>query len=175
MISDLLDSLMKTNLVSSKRSQAWGIDLIVALTVFAVIMVTFFIYAINYSHEGIDKLQELRQEGKVISDSLLSEGSPANWNLSDVSKPGLTSSGMINDTKLEEIYDLNNTSYQGLKDLLSTQYDFYFFLSENMIISGKNVEGIGKNYTNPKDLIKITRFTVYKDKPVTLTLYVWED
>ena len=158
----------------NRIGQAWGIDLVVALTIFAVIMVTFFIYAINYSYEGIDKLQELKQEGKVISDSLLSEGSPVNWGLGDVTKPGLMSAGKINETKLEMVYDLNNTNYQRLKGLFNTKYDFFFSLSENMIISGNSVGGIGKNYTTPKNLIKITRFTIYKDKPITLTLYVWE-
>jgi len=40
------------------------------------------------------------------------------------------------------------------------------------------IEGIGKPGTNKNDitaenLIKITRFTIYKEKPTTAYLYIW--
>ena len=38
-----------------------------------------------------------------------------------------------------------------------------------------DVGGIGKEAQNPKNLVKITRFTIYKEKPMTAYLYIFEE
>ena len=76
------------------------------------------------------------------------------------------------------IYTENN--YTRTKNIFNTQYDYYFFLDENMTINSLEVEGIGKPETtkdniNAKNLIKITRFTVYQNKTTPIYIYLWEE
>ena len=49
-----------------------------------------------------------------------------------------------------------------------------------MTINSAEVEGIGqpgadKENINALNLVKITKFTVYKNKPVTAYFYIWQE
>ena len=64
--------------------------------------------------------------------------------------------------------------------MFRTQYDYYFFLEENISINSTEFEGIGKpgttkNNLNTTNLIKITRFTIFNEKPITAYLYIWDN
>src|SRR3989338_6629598 len=127
----------------TKRGQAWGLDLIVATIIFTMGIIIFFIYSLNLSDDTEEILNNLNYAGNSIADNLLSEGSPLDWNSTNVKKIGLTSGNKINETKLERFYDLNITDYQKTKSLFNTKYDYYVFFPEPMIINSTSVEGIG--------------------------------
>lgn len=160
---------------ANKRAQAWGIDLMIASVIFTVAIVFFYFYALNEPAEAEEKLSALYYDGKIISDSILSEGYPQSWNASNVVITGILTNNKINETKLKNFYNLSSTTgYARTKRLFNTRYEYYFNLSETMMIGGIPVNGIGSNPTNQKNLVKITRFTIYQDKPMTAYLYVWE-
>ncbi len=165
-------------MIFSKRSQAWGIDLMVAIGIFSVAIVVFFVYSMNQTNEARDTLEDLLYDGKTISNSLLSEGSPKDWNSDNVIKLGILDEGKINNTKLERFYDLSLSDYARTKTLFKIRTDYYFFLDEEMIIDGEDVVGIGKPGFDIEDIdeeniIKIKRFVIYNDKPVNAYFYVW--
>jgi len=165
-------------MVFFKRSQAWGIDLMVAIGIFSVAIVVFFVYSINQTNEARDTLEDLLYEGKAISNSILSEGSPEDWNSNNVVRLGILDEGKINNTKLERFYDLSLSDYAKTKTLFKINVDYYFFLDEEMIIDTENVVGIGKPGFDIEDideenLIKIKRFIIYNDKLVSAYFYVW--
>ena len=56
-----------------KKSQAWGIDLIISFVIFAVGITFFYLYMINSSGSE-DKFETLTNEGKLASSIILSEG-----------------------------------------------------------------------------------------------------
>ena len=159
--------------LKSKRSQAWGIDLAVALMIFTFGILVFFFYAVNRTSSAGQTLDLMFYEGNVVADSLLSEGSPKDWNLSKVNSIGVLSDGKVNETKLEYFYNLSVEDYNRTLYLFNTQFDYYFFLSENLSLSSGVVEGIGSIPNNEDNLVQITRFTIYENKPVTAYLYVW--
>ena len=112
----------------------------------------------------------------------MSPGYPENWNINNVIILGLTTDNKINETKLEKIYEMINTNnnYTKTKQLFNTIYDYYFFFDDNMTIQSSNIEGIGKpgatkDNIDARNLIKITRFTIYKNKTVPLYVYIWEE
>jgi hypothetical protein len=144
-----------------------------ASTIFIFGIVMFYLYALNDPEEGKENLEGLFYDGKIIAESLLSEGYPKDWNSADVVTTGILSDNKINETKLERFYNLANSDYAKTRNRFNTQFDYYFFLSENMTINSVEVEGIGSNPPNPQNLVKITRFTVYKNRPVTAYIYVW--
>ena len=79
----------------------------------------------------------------------------------------------INDTKLLRFHGLANSDYERTKNLLNTKYDYYFFLEKNMTTIAANVGGIGKKPMDAENLVKISRFTVYEEKPITAYLYIY--
>jgi hypothetical protein len=161
----------------NKKAQAWGIDLMIAVVIFILGTTLFYVYIIDSKNtEKISK--DLKNSGDIIMNNIFSEGFPSNWSLSTVTKIGILQQGKISEEKLEKFYLLSNSDYQKTKSLFETKYDFLFFLSENMSINSIAVESIGKPYTNKasiltENLIRVNRITVYKNKPVTATLYIW--
>jgi len=165
----------------SKKAQGWGIDLIVALMIFSAATILFYTFSLNYFSDSEDNFNLLKNDGELIMNHLLSEGYPQNWNQTNVVKIGLLSNERINQTKLELFYNLTQTDYQKTKNLFLTKYDYFFSIeNKNITISVGQIRGIGKprtiiNKINATNLIKIKRISVYKEKPVTVYLYVWEE
>jgi len=172
---------MKT-INKNSRGQIWGLDLIAGVTLFTLGIVIFFVYSMNQPGEAQENFEPLLYEGKVVANNLMSEGYPSNWNSNNIITAGITSDNKINETKLEELYNMIyiDGNYTRTQNLLDTQYDYYFSMSENMTIDGNQVEGIGKpgitvETINSKNLVKITRFTIYQNKTMPLYVYIWEE
>ncbi len=169
---------MKTN----KRAQIWGIDLMSGMVLFIVGIVILFVYSLNQSNEVQDNFELLFYEGKIIADNFLSSGYPSDWNSTNVITIGISDNSKLNETKLENLYEMIyiNNNYSTTKNSLNTQYDYYFFLNQNMTINSTEIEGIGKpgitkDNINVKNLIKITRFTIYQNKTTPFYIYIWKE
>ncbi|MBI2047116.1 hypothetical protein HYT26_03065 [Candidatus Pacearchaeota archaeon] len=169
-------------LIKNKKSQVWGLDLIIASIIFMAGIIVFYLYAINFSTEAEESLDTLFNDGNFISNVLLSEGVPAGWSGSNVSSPGLVSQSKINETKLEGFYSLVGSDYQKSKRMLNTKFDFYVYFTEKMSINSSIIDGIGKSGVNRtnileseslQNIVKIERFTIYNNKPTQLNVYVW--
>ena len=156
-----------------RKAQAWGIDLAVALIIFTSGILIFFFYTVNNSSDAGEILDVMSYEGNVIADSILSEGSPKDWNLSRVNSIGILSDKKINETKLEYFYNISLEDYNRTRYLFNTQFNYYFFMSENISFPWGESEGIGIFPLEEDNLVRITRFTIYKNKPVTAYLHVW--
>ena len=154
----------------------------VAMALFLMGIMIFFTYTINQSGETEETFNLLFYDGKILASDLMSSGRPQNWNSSTIIIPGLTTNNKINESKLTNLYDMIYTEndYIKTKTLFSTIYDYYFFFDENITIRGTPVEGIGKpgvtkNNINSRNLVKITRFTIYKNKTLPLYIYIWDE
>jgi hypothetical protein len=164
----------------NNKAQAWGMDIMIAIMIFSIGIIIFLIYSVNNSNDSKEALEQLSYDGDNIFDSILSEGSPIDWTSVNVVKIGISSNDKINETKLERFYNLALSDYSRTKSIFNTKYDYYFYFKDMSISTGE-IDGIGKPGTNvstisdnPKNLIKITRFSSFKDKPVTVYLYIWE-
>lgn len=158
----------------NKKAQAWGFDIIVAVGIFVIGLITFFLYTINYPTGEQEKVDELLYEGNVIADNLISEGYPDNWTTSIVSKIGLLTDNKISQEKLESFNQLSLSNYGRTKTMLGTKYNYFVNFSTPIQISGNNIEGIGLVPQNVKNNIKISRVSIYQNKPVTVEVQVWE-
>jgi len=161
-------------IMTSKKAQAWGFDLLIALIIFTLGIIAFYLYALNMPNEAESIMETMNYQGNAISNSILSEGYPLNWNQDDVTNIGILSNNKINQTKLERFFSLSSANYVRSKSLFNTRYEYYVSLSENFTINGSEVEGIGNKPTSPKNLIKIARLTIYNNKPIIFNLEVWE-
>lgn len=163
-----------------KKGQIWSMDLMIAVMIFSIGILIFYFYAFNGPNESKEIIETLEYDGKIVTNTILSEGSPKNWNSADVFKIGILSEGTINQSKLEEFYSMTQSDYNKTKILFNTKYDYLFFLNKNITINSTNIEYIGKPFVNKSDvdtrnLIKITRFTSYEGMPTTAYLYIWGD
>lgn len=164
----------------SKKGQGWGIDLIAAITIFLVGIIIFYFYSLNYPTEGRETFETLNYGGDLIMDSLLSSGYPEDWNSENVIKIGIVDSGKINQTKLDRFYNLVNSNYNKTKNMFNVQSDYFLIFESGMKVEGESVNGVGKPGTDPANitvdnLIKITRLSIYEEKPVTAYLYIWKN
>ena len=167
-------------LPKSNRSQAWGMDLVFGFIIFTVGILAFFVYSINQSGEVRENFESLGVDGSFILNNILSDGYPQDWNSSNVVVIGILSNNKINETKLERFYNLTQSNYPITRSLFRTKYDYYFYFdNDNITISSGIIDGIGKpgvNRTNisSNNLIKISRYSIYKNKPVVINLDIWE-
>ncbi len=161
-------------LKNQKRAQAWGFDLMIASIIFLAGIILFYLYAFNTPNESENIINSLSYEGNVVSNIILSEGFPENWDGSNVISPGILTNNKINQTKLETFYNFVVGDYSRSKAALNTKYNYYVYLSENFTIGGNQVDGIGSKPLNPKNLIRIQRFTIYNNKPITFNIEIWQ-
>ncbi|MBT4166068.1 hypothetical protein HOE04_03460 [archaeon] len=166
----------------SQKAQAWGIDLMAAMTIFIVAITVFFVYSLNQSGEARSIIEDLNYDGKIFSNDLTSEGYPDDWVEANVVKIGLTNGGKINQIKLEKFYNFSQEDYARTKLVFNLKYDYFFFFEENMTVGGLSVEGIGRPgvtrdfiENEVSNFIKVTRLMVYEDKPITANVYIWEE
>ena len=159
--------------MNKKRAQAWGFDLMVAVTLFTVGIISLYVYSINFPADNQEPLLSITENANTLADEIFSEGYPQYWTIENVVRPGIMSGNKVNQTKLEQFYQLSSLQYSRTKSLLRSNYDYYLYFPEPIMINGSEIDGIGRPETNPKNLIKVTRFIVYKDKTVTANLHVW--
>jgi hypothetical protein len=160
--------------MSKKRGQAWGFDLIIGAVVFVVGVLGFYFFSINSQQEQSNKLQELNYAATSIADNILSEGLPSNWNQTKVIRIGITNNNKINQTKLDMFYNLSVTNYALTKSIFNTNKEYYVVFKTTVYINNQSITSIGKTPQNQKNLIKQTRLSVYRNKPITLEVYAWD-
>lgn len=139
-------------LIHKKKGQAWSIDLVVASVVFIIAVIILYVYAVNYTSQSRDKLEELFYEGNLASELILSEDDF-----------GIISNSQINLTKLAEY-----SNYQSKKDDMGLRRNFYFSIQGNPTSYGLT------NSSPVENLIQITRITISNNKLIKFQLYVWE-
>jgi len=149
-----------------KKAQAWGFDLAVGAIIFLVGILSFYIFTTNIS--GSDsRLQQLQKNGELIANSLMSEGSPSNWNRTNVVRIGLLTENRIDLAKLEEFRWLTEFDYNRTKTLFRVNTDYFVFFDM------EPGNGFGRDYAEARELIKVTRVVVYNQSVTTLNVYSW--
>lgn len=171
-----LDFPINKNLLKSNRSQAWGLDLMIAVTIFSFGILFLFIYAINSSNEADENLNSLQYEGNLIASNLLSSGTPSNWHTLDLDS--LVMPGILTDNKIDEDKLAKFNEWKGelaIKNKLNTNFDFCFNIKISSSTYAYPNNGIcTATMDNPNNKIKITRFVIYENIPRTLELTIWK-
>lgn len=154
------------------RGQAWGFDLTIGGTIFVGAMVVFYFYTLNFSSgEGITA--NLDYEARILSDSLLSEGYPENWDENNVIEIGILSDGRVDEAKLRNFYDLAESNYQQSKNLFNIEHNYYVYFDEPIDFNGTEIDGIGLRETNENNLVKISRIVIRDGAVKEMNIHVW--
>lgn len=160
--------------MNSKTAQAWGFDLTVGIVIFLAGILFFYFYAINNSGGSEEEILILNGEAKLVSDNLLTEGTPLNWDISNVVRIGIVDNGKINQTKLENYYFMAQNDYQRTKSLFRIVNNYYVYFPDGVNNGTGNVTIIGNNNTeNANNIMKISRAVIYENKIVGMEVVVW--
>lgn len=156
-----------------KRAQAFGLDVIVASSLFILAAATFFFYSLNHSNESGKTYDLMSYQGENLADTLLSEGYPENWNEINALQTGILTGEKVNESKLQEFYDMAYYDYTKTKYLFKITDEYYINFSQPLTVRGTNVPFIGRYEANPDNLIKITRIINYENRPTKVFVYIW--
>ena len=156
--------------MKTKKGQFFSYDAIVAGALFAIFLTILFIYWSSIRSFVFVQVDDMFRIGLKVSDSLLSPGSPPNWNItSEIKQVGLTDrygSVKINPSKAQNATMLD---YQTLKSYLGLgAYEIYVVIN-----SSSNTLTIGQPPIDAKGKITLVRPVVYNDNPANLSITVW--
>ena len=151
---------MVKSILTNKKAQAWGLDLLVASIIFVISIVVIYFYAINYVSSSSESLRGLFFEAEIASNILLSS-----------EENGILTDWKIDKTKLE-IFD--SLPENEKKAVLGLSKNFYFYV-EGMHIGGALNEYVGiLNSTETESQIQIVRLCIYENKPIKFRVIAWE-
>jgi hypothetical protein len=154
------------------RGQAYYIEFVVVLCVF-VVALGLFVQNVTNSMDS-SGLSIISKEARIVSDQLMSAGIPADWNFTNMQRLGLTNGlSRINETKLMMF---RNMSYSSIKNNLSINSDFYFYLehkNETRIAIGGE-QGIGAEPADAKKIVKNLRLVIYNSEAVRMVVLIWQ-
>jgi len=174
----------------------WIVDLIMSVLVFTAASIIAFTIIMNSFSTG-SQFDDARKDAVKISEYLLSEGTPVDWNETNLVKPGFISYNRLNSTKAYKGMNMTNSTYDLVKSLLQLEAedDFMavFINSSGAIVPFQDYCSFGKPWTAldydlgpPLDcqavnftkitynnLIKIDRHLVYDSQIAKMEVYVW--
>jgi len=153
-----------------KDAQPWSLDFIIAVFLFMTVVVFYFKYASEQFDETALDFEELQMDSEAISDSLLTQGYPVDWNSSNVKRIGICDNGYaINQTKLEQFIALSS-DYNLTRKLFGTRNQYYFFITnpEGGILAQAGVNGTSSM------LASAERVVLYNNTLYRITVYAWK-
>ncbi|MBW2965906.1 hypothetical protein KY342_02250 [Candidatus Woesearchaeota archaeon] len=160
--------------MNTKKAQVWYTDFMIGVLIFVIVIFIYYEYAHSLEQNPTEITSDLMMEAKSISSSLITKGSPVDWNQSNVKIIGLTDG---NQRLVQEKLDMfNNMTYQETRTKFGTPYDYYFYLEE---INGNRIlidsgQGIGLEPTDHVNLVSITRVVIYNSRLISMVIQVWQ-
>lgn len=157
-----------------KKGQAWGADLIIGTSLFITAIAILYIYTYNDAARTHDPLSSLYDQAAVVSEALMSEGEPLDWNEGNVIRIGILENNSMSEEKLASLNALAATDYKTTKQLFRIQNNYDIQFSESLNVNGEEITHIGLSPENPKNLVKVTRLATYKNSFITIEVLIWE-
>ncbi len=150
------------------KAQAWTVDFIIAMLIFSIAITLLITFSISgrTDYGMIDNINE-------FSSHIMSDGYPTNWNKTNVVYPGILSNGILNETKMINMKDLNESFVSSSYRLSSKFYVNVTNLNGSILDIGGPVE-IGSNPSHASEIIKEKRFSSFNGAPVIVNLIVWK-
>jgi len=153
-----------------KKSQIWYMDLIISIVI-VILFVSIFLYTL--SNRTTKSNDSLIDHASYISEILMSQGSPINWDENNVRRPGIIKENWRVDVELlEKLYSLDISK---MRQVFNSEKNFVI-----EVFNGTNVMSFSlKNYTgrrnpNPNQISSISRYALYENDVIEVRVSVWE-
>jgi len=163
-----------------KKGLVWTTDFIIGMMLF--ILIVFVALRIVFSMYPSEDHIIVYRDAVHLSDRLLSEGYPPDWNTTNVILPGIAENNRINATKLSRF---KNLDYYHAKTLMHMTSDYIFFIRNSTDIINISQCVYGYNLTTDENctpmlgtitynnLARIDRLIIYNSTVISLTIYAW--
>lgn len=182
-----------------KKGQMWSYDLVIGSVLFMIAMAILAFFWWSARTNISENKDAVIFESMKVSDSLMSPGTPANWeslvdpmNMStwaNVQQIGLAKSWGVNETnvisidKLYKFRQMSLINYSYTKSKLRSRYDFFIELKirnssqeERAKLNGTDFwAGRQYNEFTMKTLAKTDRVVIYNNSVAIMRLYLWSD
>ena len=163
-----------------KRGQLTTIDFIGSVAIFIIILIGIIGYwnTADLRFNANREQEELASKAIKITDVFVeSQGTPTNWNETNVEVIGLVSS----DRKLDstKLTSFKNMTYDEVRNTLKIKsYDFYFKIVDingaTIIVDGRTMETGAIPNIEKKAITKIRRIALWGSQKVTLEFSMWK-
>lgn len=165
------------------KAQLWYMDLVIALSMFLIVIVFSFKY-LNESYI-FENDKNIISEADKLTSKLLTVGIPENWTNEYVLSIGLTTENTLNTTKLEYLNNLSTDKYPNVKAMFGLSSDFIIFFmnrtGEMVNFSDSGYIGMpGKTQynINAGERIDVQRYITYKHDGIAeilnLKVILWD-
>ncbi len=170
----------------SNKGQTWLMEMIFGVFVF-LIVVTIFFRILPGFEDNQQNVEEVFFEARTISESLMSPGSPDNWNSTSMIRPGIIKkNNVVDESKISLFYNLSRSDYDLLRNGFGIRSDFAVYLinpenkpvkiegeytaSEEGIFEPDSINIMKKDIEN---LAKVERVVLYNGNPMRLVILAW--
>lgn len=164
-----------------KRAQVSTIDFIAGF----LMVVTALLLASNliFTLQEKSSFSSLQDVATAVSEDLMSEGYPADWNATSVIKLGLLSNNTLSPVKIQ---DLSSLSYDDIRASLGTPYDVYWYFHNASGVVNVSACGYGNpsvvvdalscepSFSASRNLVHLQRILVYNNSLITMEVVVWD-
>lgn len=157
-----------------KSGQIWSIDYILGFLIFMLVAVYSFNLIMTAETPDVENIYD---EGVRVSNFLLSEGTPDDWDRTNYRTPGIAEKNRINKQQLEEI---NKLDFDELRQSYLARNDFVFnFPGSNLTpcVYGYEIDSTGCDIdfdsVEYENLIRIKRYVILDSEITEMNVYVW--
>jgi hypothetical protein len=164
---------------NNKKAQTWYVDVMVGIAIFILAFTILMKSYVNLSPQD-NIIGGVKSEAILLSEILLSEGIPTDWNQINVIQPGIIKNNRIDE---EKVHKLKEIDYNSLKVLYPLRYDYYvYFENKDGLVLVNGSYGFGKpgitkenllSLESPKNLVRISRVSIYNSSIVRMVVLVW--
>ena len=115
-----------------KSAQIWIGDFIIGIGVFFVAVLIFVVYLGNIADSSKSDIAQLSYQAKLLTSYLVDVGYPATWEYAplDVKRVGITDGESR--VQWQKVNALKMLNYSFVKQLLNTNFDFFFFIEDEL-------------------------------------------
>lgn len=185
----------------NRKSQVWISDYIISLLLF-VLAIIFSVKIIINSFSTNVAFNEMKNDASKISETLLSEGYPPDWNIQYPQNcTGIIRFGLLTEKRLDgdKIIKAMNTSYcnyTSLRTKLQAKHEFLVIFehsngdmlefndscaigSSSVIINNDtwpSVDCHNVSFTSIqyKNMVQLSRFIIYNSTIIRMVVYTWD-
>jgi hypothetical protein len=186
---------------ANKKSQVWVSDYIIGLLLF-VLAIIFSVKIIINSFSTNVAFNEMKNDASKISEILLSEGYPPDWNIqntqncTDIIRLGLLTAKRLDSEKVLQAMNATYISYDSLRTKLQAKHDFVVIFenttngdmiefgddsfctigsSSVTINKGSPVDCHNISFTSIsyKNMVRLSRFIIYNSTIIRMVVYTW--
>ena len=161
------------SLMSGRKAQIASIDLFVALTIWAVLLLLIVLSWNLNNNDIIERLEfdSMASRAFQISDTLIKDrGFPSNWNSGNVSIIGFAAEDRI--LSQEKVSAFTNLSYNASREIFKAYGENFYFALRNL--TGENITSSGMQPAGSRRAVSVMRYVLYNNETAVMEFTLWK-